>query len=108
MFEGILDLFLALIPCKPSLIFSTNWLVVANTTKLAGNSDNFFSAIWLDEIRILPLLATRNSQVVKKKSVSFISVEKFMSNFLNFSLNSSLSTYAFLLDQLFSWIISVR
>ena len=48
---------------------SVNWLVVENTINFEGNSLNFFSLIWLDEKRIEPFFAIKDSQVVRKKEL---------------------------------------
>src|SRR5690606_8183392 len=112
--EGIRSLLLNLIPRRPSPIVSTSWLVEARIIKLEGSSFNFFSLIWLEDIRIDPSFAIKYSQVERKKDESpdlvksrlnlsnllfrfwskqqlVVSYQSFSSNILSKASNTSLS-----------------
>ena len=58
--------YLLLIPFRPPLKVSVNWLIFANTIKLMGRSFTLCDLICLSHINKLPSIATKNSQVVRK------------------------------------------
>ena len=69
--------YLLLIPFKPPLKVSVNWLIFANTIKLLGRSFTLCDLICLSHINKLPSIATKNSQVVRKNFEFKLVLETF-------------------------------